>query len=325
MPAQFRVLVIRRPEVRLPRLRGRGGAGARAGAADRGRAADRSARSRRCSSPNTPIIFRSTARPRSTPGRASISTARPWPTGSAGPPSMLRPVHERLLDRLKASAKLFADETTAPVLDPGRGRTKTGQLWAYARDDRPWGGTDPPGVAYVYAPDRKAEQPDRASRRLPGRPAGRRLRGLQGAGRARRGAARLLLVAMSAGAFTNSPRAARRRSPPRRSRASPSSTGSRARSAAARPTSAAPSARSAAGRSSRRSSPGCARSSRSSARRPSSPRRSAMRSRAGRACACSSTTAGSRSTPTWSSAACARWRRGVHSAPLLQVSENIEV
>jgi transposase len=72
---------------------------------------------------------------------------------------LLRPVHERLLARLKESAKLFADETTAPVLDPGRGRTKTGQLWAYARDDRPWGGTDPPGVAYVYAPDRKAERP----------------------------------------------------------------------------------------------------------------------------------------------------------------------
>ena len=72
---------------------------------------------------------------------------------------LLRPVHERLLARLKASAKLFADETTAPVLDPGRGRTKVGQLWAYARDDRPWGGADPPGVAYVYAPDRKAERP----------------------------------------------------------------------------------------------------------------------------------------------------------------------
>jgi transposase len=71
----------------------------------------------------------------------------------------LRPVHERLLGKLKASPKLFADETTAPVLDPGRGRTKTGQLWAYARDDRPWDGSDPPGVAYVYAPDRKAERP----------------------------------------------------------------------------------------------------------------------------------------------------------------------
>lgn len=71
----------------------------------------------------------------------------------------LRPVHERLLEKLKASPKLFADETTAPVLDPGRGKTKTGQLWAYARDDRPWDGSDPPGVAYVYAPDRKAERP----------------------------------------------------------------------------------------------------------------------------------------------------------------------
>ena len=72
---------------------------------------------------------------------------------------LLRPVHERLLETLKRSEKLFADETTAPVLDPGRGRTKTGQLWAYARDDRPWGGADPPGVAYVYAPDRTAERP----------------------------------------------------------------------------------------------------------------------------------------------------------------------
>ena len=52
----------------------------------------------------------------------------------------LRPVYERLFDVLKGSDKLFADETRAPVLDPGRRRTKTGQLWAYARDDRPWGG-----------------------------------------------------------------------------------------------------------------------------------------------------------------------------------------
>jgi transposase len=71
----------------------------------------------------------------------------------------LRPVHARLLEVLKASTKLFADETTAPVLDPGRGRTKTGQLWAYARDDRPWGGAEPPGVAFVHAPDRKGERP----------------------------------------------------------------------------------------------------------------------------------------------------------------------
>src|ERR1700720_3220778 len=72
---------------------------------------------------------------------------------------LLRPVHDRLPDRLRGSSKLFADQTTAPVLDPGRGRTKTGQLFAYARDDRPWSGADPPIVAYVYAPDRKAARP----------------------------------------------------------------------------------------------------------------------------------------------------------------------
>jgi transposase len=71
----------------------------------------------------------------------------------------LRPVHVRLLEHLKQSTKLFADETTAPVLDPGRGRTKKGQLWTYARDERPWLGTGPPGVAYVYAPDRKHSRP----------------------------------------------------------------------------------------------------------------------------------------------------------------------
>ena len=46
------------------------------------------------------------------------------------------------------------DETTAPVLDPGKGKTKTGYLWALARDDRRWGGSDPPGVVYFYAPGR---------------------------------------------------------------------------------------------------------------------------------------------------------------------------
>lgn len=71
----------------------------------------------------------------------------------------LRPVHERLLEHIRSSTKIFADETRAPVLDPGRGRTRTGQLWAYARDDRPWGGADPPIAVYVYAQNRKSEQP----------------------------------------------------------------------------------------------------------------------------------------------------------------------
>jgi transposase len=66
----------------------------------------------------------------------------------------LGPVVDRLAEHLKRSTKQFMDETTAPVLDPGRGKTKTGYLWALARDDRRWGGSDPPGVVYFYAPGR---------------------------------------------------------------------------------------------------------------------------------------------------------------------------
>ncbi len=79
------------------------------------------------------------------------STLADW-TGVAG--FHLQPVVDRLAEHLKSSSKLFMDETTAPVLDPGRGRTKTGYLWALARDDRAWGGDDPPGVVYFYAPGR---------------------------------------------------------------------------------------------------------------------------------------------------------------------------
>lgn len=73
----------------------------------------------------------------------------------------LLPVVDRLAEHLKTSTKLFMDETTAPVLDPGRGRTKTGFLWALARDDRSWGGDDPPGVVYFYAPGRHGENAEK--------------------------------------------------------------------------------------------------------------------------------------------------------------------
>jgi transposase len=55
--------------------------------------------------------------------------------------------------------KLHADDTPVPVLAPGRGRTRTGRLWAYVRDDRRSSGPDPPAVVYRYSPDRKAERP----------------------------------------------------------------------------------------------------------------------------------------------------------------------
>lgn len=66
----------------------------------------------------------------------------------------LAPIVDRMAELLKRSSKLFMDETTAPVLDPGRGKTKTGYLWALARDDRAFGGADPPGVVFRYAPGR---------------------------------------------------------------------------------------------------------------------------------------------------------------------------
>ena len=90
--------------------------------------------------------------------RAGIDLHRSTLAGWVGKAAYhLAPVVEQLAKRLKSSTKLFMDETTAPVLDPGNGRTKTGYLWALARDDRSWGGEDPPGVVYVYAPDRKGQ------------------------------------------------------------------------------------------------------------------------------------------------------------------------
>jgi transposase len=76
-------------------------------------------------------------------------------TGTAA--NEVMPVVRRMREILLGSARLFADETTMPVLDPGRGRTKKGYAWAIARDDRPWGGADPPAVVFHYAPGRGAE------------------------------------------------------------------------------------------------------------------------------------------------------------------------
>lgn len=87
------------------------------------------------------------------------STLAQW-VGAAA--AELQPLHDHLVRQLKASPKLFCDETRCPVLDPGRGKTKTGYIWAIARDDRPWGGdvrsgSGPPAVAYTYAPGRGGE------------------------------------------------------------------------------------------------------------------------------------------------------------------------
>lgn len=84
------------------------------------------------------------------------STLASWVGGACW---WLDALHERLCRNVFASDHLFADDTPVPVLDPGRGRTKTGRLWVYARDQRPWGGPAPPAAVYLFAPDRKAERP----------------------------------------------------------------------------------------------------------------------------------------------------------------------
>src|SRR5689334_7655330 len=71
----------------------------------------------------------------------------------------LEPLWHLLRRHVMSSTRIFADDTRLPVLDPGRGRTKTGCLWGYAIDDRLWQGSTPPAVVYLYAEDRKGEHP----------------------------------------------------------------------------------------------------------------------------------------------------------------------
>jgi len=58
-----------------------------------------------------------------------------------------------------AAEHIHADDTTVPVL--AKGKTRTGRLWVYVRDDRPFGGRDPPSAAFFYSPDRGGEHPER--------------------------------------------------------------------------------------------------------------------------------------------------------------------
>jgi transposase len=72
--------------------------------------------------------------------------------------ALLEPLTECIARHVRAGATLHADDTPVPVLDPGRGRTKTGRLWTAVRDERPYGSTAPPAAFYLYSPDRKAER-----------------------------------------------------------------------------------------------------------------------------------------------------------------------
>lgn len=84
------------------------------------------------------------------------STLAGW-VGAAS--ELLAPLVEALRSHVMSASKVHADDTPVPVLAPGNGKTRTGRLWTYVRDDRPSGDTTPPAVWFAYSPDRKGERP----------------------------------------------------------------------------------------------------------------------------------------------------------------------
>ncbi len=84
-----------------------------------------------------------------------------WVGRGAG---LMEPMADHIGRHALAGARVHADDTPMPMLAPGRGRTQIARCWAYLRDDRPFGGTDPPAVFYEFTTDRKGEHPQRRLR-----------------------------------------------------------------------------------------------------------------------------------------------------------------
>jgi len=84
------------------------------------------------------------------------STMAEWVGGCS---RLLEALVEALRRHVMSAGKLHAEDTPVPVLAPGKCKTKTGRLWTYVRDDRPWGDQSPPAVWFAYTPDRKGEHP----------------------------------------------------------------------------------------------------------------------------------------------------------------------
>ncbi len=84
-----------------------------------------------------------------------VSTLADW-VGAAA--ATLMPLVEAIRAHVFAADRIHADDTTVPVL--AKGKTRTGRLWTYVRDDRPFGGRDPPAAIFFYSPDRSAKHPE---------------------------------------------------------------------------------------------------------------------------------------------------------------------
>ena len=81
---------------------------------------------------------------------------------------LLAPLAGAVARHVLAAQKVHTDDTPVPVLDPGRGRTKTGRMWTYVRDDRPAASRAPPAVWYCYSPDRQGQHPREHLKRYAG-------------------------------------------------------------------------------------------------------------------------------------------------------------
>ncbi len=222
----------------------------------------------------------------------------------------LTPLYDLVVGTVLSSSKLFADDTTLPVLDPGRGRTKTGRLWCYAVDDRPWCGPTHPAAAYVYAQDRRGERPAghlagfRGVLQVDGYAGFKRLAGDRADGSV---CLAVRCVWRSAGPicvghFTSFSSRRSRRWRPRCSRASASFTRSRPRSAATPPNTADRCATTEVDPLWTPCTSGCTIIWAACRPPPSWRKPSAMRSGTGMGWGCSSMMAASRWTPTWLSA-----------------------
>lgn len=73
----------------------------------------------------------------------------------------LHPLYDALNSYLLKAGKVHSDDTPVRILDPGSGKTQTGRLWVYVRDDRNAGSEESPAVWFSYSRDRKGEHPQR--------------------------------------------------------------------------------------------------------------------------------------------------------------------
>ena len=90
------------------------------------------------------------------PNWLETSTLSGWVGATA---AALQPLIDALAGEVTASDTLHVDDTPVPVLAPGTGKTKTGRLWTYVRDERPFTGSRPPAALFFYSPDRTGEHP----------------------------------------------------------------------------------------------------------------------------------------------------------------------